>query len=135
MVSKGLTGEVGAVIPGAMRCIEPESLGWGPTSEMAIRWEYVDSPSILQLPAKSIRSTACLSNSGVCGYCRDALPGVVIIRYGNLTPIIRPAIAPPRVRYPAPRKPDRPSLIVAYNHVHNPVENCPNFDLFSNLTF
>ncbi len=59
------------------------------------------------------------------------LPGcaarVVIIRYGNLTPIIRPAIAPHRVRYPAPRKPDRPSLIVAYNHVYNPVENPPQF--------
>jgi len=54
--------------------------------------------------AKGIRSTACLSNSGECGYCRDALPGVVIIRYGNLTPVIRPPIAPPRVRYPAPAK-------------------------------
>ena len=64
---------------------------------------------------------------GYAGIAGTRCPGVVIIRYGNLTPIIRPAIAPPRVRYPAPRKPDRPSLIVAYNHVHNPVDKLPQF--------
>src|SRR3954447_13940281 len=96
------------------------------------RW--ILHPSYSYQPKASDRPLVSRTQ-GVCGYCRDALPGVVIIRYGNLTPIIRPAIAPRRVRSPAPRKPDRSSLIVAYNHVHNPVENCPNFDLFGNLTF